>query len=66
MSADQSYERELTAVVLDLLRDAASAHGDYESEVLGGVYDVHWPEWYARHIAGKLVAGGFRLVGPQR
>ncbi|MDQ0577272.1 hypothetical protein [Agromyces albus] len=47
-------------------RDAASPHGDYEADVLGGVYDVHWPEWYARHIAGTLVARGFCLVGPER
>jgi len=49
-------------VILDLLTGAAAAHGVFEEEKLGGVYDDAWPEWYATHMAEALEALGYRLV----
>ena len=43
------------------LKGAAAAHGIYETEVLGGVYDTEWPQWYAEHMAQTLAAAGHRL-----
>lgn len=42
----------------ELLVETAAAHGVYESEQLGGVYDEAWPTWYARHMADVLEARG--------
>ncbi|MBO3664894.1 hypothetical protein [Microbacterium stercoris] len=42
------------AVLKTLLIDAATAHGRYEAEELGGVYDDDWPSWYAAHMAQAL------------
>ena len=50
-------------VILDLLRGAAAAHGAYEADELGGVYDEAWPEWYAAHMSEALAAQGYRLTG---
>jgi hypothetical protein len=33
-----------------LLREAETAHGAYETNVLGGVYDEEWPAWYAAYL----------------
>ncbi len=33
-----------------LLVRAESAHGEYESRELNGVYDQNWPNWYANYI----------------
>jgi hypothetical protein len=49
-------------VILDLLNGAAAAHGLYEAEVLDGVYDEGWPEWYAAHMTRALADLGYRLV----
>ncbi|MEV0950356.1 hypothetical protein [Promicromonospora sp. NPDC050249] len=49
-------------ILLDLLRQAAAAHGIHEQEDLGGVYDEAWPEWYATHMARALAERGYRLV----
>lgn len=49
-------------ILLDLLRQAADAHGIHEQENLGGVYDDAWPEWYAAHMAHALAERGYRLV----
>ncbi len=51
-----------TAIVLDLLVRAATAHGIHEKEDLGGVYDEDWPQWYAEHIVASLRADGLRIV----
>ena len=48
-------------VILGLLRDAAQAHGIYEAEQLGGVYDDEWPEWYARRMTDQLAHAGYVL-----
>jgi len=49
-------------VILDVLKGAAAAHGVFEAEELGGVYDDEWPEWYAEHMTNALAALGYRLV----
>ena len=49
-------------VILELLRQAAAAHGAYEADELGGVYDERWPEWYAAHMSEALAAQGYRLA----
>lgn len=38
------------AEVAALLRQAEAAHGEYETTVLGGVYDEDWPRWYAAYL----------------
>ncbi|PIP86469.1 hypothetical protein COV42_00865 [Candidatus Campbellbacteria bacterium CG11_big_fil_rev_8_21_14_0_20_44_21] len=37
-----------------ILHHAGSAHGDYEINILNGVYDDDWPAWYAAYIVGAL------------
>jgi hypothetical protein len=49
-------------VILDLLTEAAAAHGTYETEQLDGVYDEEWPAWYAAHMTSALGARGYRIV----
>lgn len=38
---------ELENKIAGLLRRTGNAHGQYESTVLNGVYDVNWAPWYA-------------------
>jgi hypothetical protein len=33
-----------------LLRETETAHGAYETNDLGGVYDEAWPAWYAAYL----------------
>ena len=47
------------AVLRDLLTRTAEAHGRFESEELGGVYDEAWPRWYAAFMARELAADGY-------
>lgn len=42
------------AELKELLIDAATAHGRYEAEQLGGAHDDDWPAWYAAHMAQSL------------
>jgi hypothetical protein len=51
-----------TEILTDALKQAAAAHGLHEAEVLGGVYDTEWPQWYAEHMARTLAAAGHRLT----
>ena len=51
-------------IILDALNRAATAHGVYEAEVLGGVHDEQWPEWYAAHMVATLADAGYTLEGP--
>ena len=37
-----------------LLREAETAHGQYEKEELGGVRDEEWASWYAEFIVNAL------------
>jgi hypothetical protein len=39
-----------------LLREAESAHGEYEREL--GQADADWPRWYARYILQRLAEEG--------
>ena len=43
------------------LKDAASAHHDYETRVLNGVRDEAWAGWYAGFVVGRL--GNFIEAG---
>jgi hypothetical protein len=49
-------------VLTELLTSAAAAHGVFEAEELGGVYDEGWPDWYAAHMTRALADRGYRLV----
>ncbi|WP_162605395.1 hypothetical protein [Jiangella ureilytica] len=49
-------------IILDLLRQAAAAHGEYEADVLGGTDDEQWPQWYSAHMARALAEAGYRIV----
>lgn len=51
-----------TEILADALNRAAAAHGIYEAEVLGGVYDTEWPQWYAEHMTHTLAEAGHRLT----
>jgi len=53
---------EIEAIVLDLLKNAAAAHGVHEKNDLGGVYDKDWPAWYAAHMTKALAGQGFQIV----
>ena len=50
MPAADLTKEELTR----LLREAEAAHGQYETEELGGVRDEEWPAWYAEFIVNRL------------
>lgn len=44
------------ASVADLasaLRRAETAHGEYETRVLGGVRDANWADWYAAYLVAE-------------
>ncbi len=38
------------AEIAQQLHDASSAHFEYETTVLKGVYDQQWGEWYAEYL----------------
>ena len=54
-----------TAGTIEILRDlmtrAETAHGVYETEVLNGVRDEEWPQWYAEHMARALAERGYQI-----
>jgi hypothetical protein len=58
-----------TAGTIEILRDlmtrAEAAHGVYETEVLNGVRDEEWPQWYAEHMARALAESGYRISRSQ-
>ena len=43
---------EMTAeeAIIALLKEAETAHGVYETNVLGGAFDEEWPTWYASYL----------------
>lgn len=63
----RQYEADLptTEIILNLLTSAATAHGVHEAEVLGGVHDVEWPQWYAEHMTRTLAENGYRISRAQ-
>ena len=58
-----------TAGTIEILRDlmsrAETAHGVYETEVLKGVRDEEWPQWYAEHMARAMAESGYRISRKQ-
>jgi hypothetical protein len=54
-------EPDVTAILLDLLKRAAEAHGIHETNDLGGVYDKQWPQWYAQHMTRTLAEAGYTI-----
>ena len=59
---DNDPQPDTTAILLDLLKRAAAAHGIHEKNDLGGVYDNDWPQWYAAHMTKALAESGYKLV----
>ena len=53
-------QQETARAIAALLAQAGSAHGAYEKRDLGGVYDRHWPDWYAAYLVehglGRLLS----------
>jgi len=49
--------------LIEILRKASSAHGDYEINILNGVYDNNWPVWYAAYVVGAL---GMEAIKPAK
>jgi hypothetical protein len=50
----------LTAEMLgERLTQAGAAHGVYETNELGGVYDVQWARWYAEYLIAHGVGEFF-------
>jgi len=63
-AADGELSDEQTlAVILDVLNQAATAHGIHEATDLGGVRDEQWPQWYAAHMVDDLKTRGYKLIG---
>jgi catechol 2,3-dioxygenase-like lactoylglutathione lyase family enzyme len=52
---------EMTAILLEALKNAAASHGVHETEL--GHLDPDWPQWYAEHMTGTLDEAGYRLSG---
>lgn len=57
---DEPVKGDITAILLELLKNAAAAHGVHEKEL--GKPDPDWPQWYAGHMARALEAAGYRLT----
>jgi len=49
--------------LIEILRKASTAHGDYEVNILNGVYDDNWPAWYAAYVVGVL---GIEIIKPAK
>jgi len=43
---EMTPEKAVTA----LLKETEAAHGAYETNLLGGVFDEEWPAWYATYL----------------
>lgn len=56
---ETNTETDTTALIVDLLKRAAQAHGEHEKEI--GKPDPDWPEWYAAYMARTLREGGYRI-----
>lgn len=53
-----------TALILDVLSRAATAHGRYEIEI--GHEHAEWAPWYAAHMARTFADGGYTIVAPDQ
>ena len=49
--------------LIEILRKASTAHGDYEINILNGIYDNNWPVWYAAYIVGAF---GIEVIKPAK
>ena len=47
---DPTMETTPEQAIAALLRETETAHGAYETTVLGGVFDAEWPAWYATYL----------------
>ncbi|MCP2032330.1 hypothetical protein L1277_002433 [Okibacterium sp. HSC-33S16] len=54
-------DRTTKDILLELLTQAAAAHGIHEAEELGGVFDEEWPDWYADHMVKTLADAGYEI-----
>jgi hypothetical protein len=52
---DRDRQRRITALAA-LLAQAEAAHGEYETQELGGATDADWPGWYAAYLGQHGVA----------
>ena len=57
-----SQKPDTEAIIVDLLKRAAEAHGVHEKTELGGKYNTNWPQWYAAHMTRALAEAGYRIV----
>jgi hypothetical protein len=57
-------EPNTTALILDLLKRAAEAHGLHEKEL--GKPDPDWPQWYAEHMTRTLREAGYRVTRAEK
>ncbi|WP_370633179.1 VOC family protein [Pseudarthrobacter sp. L1SW] len=55
-----------TEILKNALDQAATDHGVYEADTLGGVHDAEWPAWYADHMAKTLSDAGYTLNTSQK
>lgn len=53
-----------TQILKNALDQAATDHGVYEAETLGGVHDAEWPTWYADHMSRTLADAGYNFNEP--
>jgi hypothetical protein len=42
-----------TSELAEAMRRASAAHDQHEKTVLGGEYDVNWPDWYAAYMVAE-------------
>lgn len=50
-----------TEILKNALDQAATDHGVYEADALGGIHDAEWPSWYADHMTKTLSDAGYSL-----
>lgn len=55
-----------TEILKNALDRAATDHGIFEAETLGGVHDAEWPTWYADHMTQTLADAGYSLGGDRK
>lgn len=58
--ATTGREPDTTAILLNLLKAAAEAHGLHEKQL--GKPDPDWPGWYAEHMTRALREAGYRIA----
>ena len=51
------------SAIAALLRETEAAHGAYDTDILGGVFDEDWAAWYAKYLLDHRL--GDHLPGTQ-